>query len=267
MAMHDSYHALLTEDATHTRAIAANQLLKNVPIHSADSFKDTFAEMSLDIEMARLEKVLVDAFFLARNALSGSSDLSNTPDYHVQNARWLTDTIKSTGCAPAQGNGRNGPTPLPSLASDEPNQASTDIENNRQRTARASVLIAVLIALIISATCYAIYQSRHFRIKRIQRLPRHAVAFKASGDFNGKSGPIIVLDISVGGAKIECDHPPVAKEPVTLHLPCGTVPASVVWATAFYAGVMFDAQLTDDQLQSVLNDESVTTRSRLSNIY
>jgi hypothetical protein len=265
LAIHDAYYALLEESAPHSRAIAANQLIKNVPIHSANTFKDAFDEMALDVDLSRIEEILVGAFILGRDALSGAFDPATVSELHEQNAHWLASTINRTGCTRESSTARTAQAVSQgSAALPEPDTRATA---EGQRSAQASAFFAPLIALIIGIACYAIYQTRHFRIKRIARLPRHAVAFKASAVFNGKNCPIIVLDVSVGGAKIECDHPPVAKEHITLHLPCGTVSASIVWATAFYAGVMFESQLTEKELQTILDDESVTTRSRLSNLY
>ena len=265
LAVSDAYQALLADHTRHSRAIAANQLLKIVPVHSAVTFKKAFGDMSVDVPLARLEGVLGDAFFLARDAISGAFDPTDVAEVHEQNSNWLTGTITRTGCSRksgAAGTGQTGAQTFP-----EPNARENAERRQEQKAAQASVLIAVLIAGIVCIACFAIYQSRHFRIKRVQRLPRHAVAFKASATFNDTDSPIIVLDISIGGAKIECDHPPVAKQPISVHLPCGTVSATIVWATAFYAGVMFETRLSDAELKTILSDDSVTTRSRLSNLY
>ena len=127
--------------------------------------------------------------------------------------------------------------------------------------------MASLLALVAIMAGRAIYNSRHFRIKRVERLPRHKVAFLAQASFKNATSRIIVLDISSGGAKIECDHPPRERENITLHLVCGSIQATIVWATSFYAGVMFENALSREALTAVLEDRGVTTRSRLDTLF
>ena len=270
--MHDAYRALLSENAPHTKAVAANKLMEFVPIYPARTFESAFANMDLDIETARLEKVLVDALFLGRDALTGGLIQLSIPGFHLRNADWLSGTIARTGCFRDQSAAQSD-TPIDqfgvasntSAHSNTPAAATTDKSSYKkpQKGALTGALLGIVAIFIASL----IYRSHPFRVKRAQRLPRHAVAFTASASFEDSTSPIIVLDISAGGAKIECDHPPIAKEILTLHLPCGSVPATIVWATAFYAGVMFDKHLSEADLQAVLEDEKVTTRSRLSNVF
>lgn len=263
--MHDAYLALQTEGTRNTNAKAANQLLKYVPIYSARTFENAFSSMSMDVEIARLEKVLIDAFFLGRETLAGRKGALS--DFHRQNARWLTGLISRTGCFTIKGSAQGGGVSTRreiggalQSASEIPNKTSVTLISSR-------AILAALLLILTCAACYAIYHSRPLRIKRVERLPRHLVAFKAYATFKGANTSIIVLDISLGGAKIECDHPPSDREAITLILPCGAVPATIVWATAFYAGVMFDDQLTENDLRVVLEDDSITTRSKLSNIF
>ncbi|MEO9825798.1 MAG: PilZ domain-containing protein [Paracoccaceae bacterium] len=267
--MHDAYRALLSDNTPHAKAVAANQLLKFTPIYTADTFESAFIELGLEIETARLEKTLVDAYFLGRNALSGGLIQGSISDYHFTNADWLSATIARTACFDTAGAGQSGKGAFKqaqhvSTRTKAPQPAA---KRSVRTSAQASVISGVLIVLGAALISYLIYQSRPMRIKRVERLTRHVVAFTANADFDGKSHKIIVLDISNGGAKIECDHPPIAKERITLQLTCGTVPATIVWATAFYAGIMFDDQLSETDFQSILADDKVTTRSRLSNVF
>lgn len=265
--MHDNYRALLSETTPQSKATAANQLIELVTVYPARIFKNSFESMSLDIELARLEKVLVDSFFLSRDILFERVSTETMPQYHRRNADWLTDLIARTGCFIQ-------PTSTPSQASAErASSIKTALQNldlqfpSQQDGLARTAFVVFFVALLIGATGYAIYGSRYFRIKRVERLPRHTIAFKAKATFNSAITPIIVLDISMGGAKIECDHPPVDKQEIVLHLPCGSVPATIVWSTAFYAGVMFETHLSEDMLQRILDDDNVTTRSRISNVF
>ena len=269
--IHDAYRVLVEENPSMTKSIAANELLNLVPIYSAQTFRSEFFDLSLDIEVARLEKVLVDAFFLGRDALAGRLIEGNTPQFHQQNADWLTGTISRTGCFTEAGGAAS-----PQNTTQNANQSNTAPQSSSSidlalptlsKSAKVGASLSVLTILLVTMAGFLIYQSRHFRIKRVARLPRHTVAFTASASFADTTHSIIVLDLSQGGAKIECDHPPLAAEELTLHLPCGSVPATIVWATAFYAGVMFESLLSEDDLQAILNDDGVTTRSRLSNVF
>lgn len=268
-ALHDSYRALLSENAPHTKAIAANNLLKFVPIYSAQSFESTFTDMALNIDIARLDKVLVDAFFLGRDALAGGLIQHNIPAYHFSNADWLSSTIFRTGCFRENSPTNGRATTSQFVAEDGTHKGHAAPTKSRipNKGPQKGIVIGALVGILSILLASMIYKSFPFRVKRVQRLPRHAVAFPASADFEKTTSRIIVLDVSAGGAKIECDHPPTAKESITLNLPCGSVPATIVWATAFYAGVMFDKHLSKADLQTILTDEKITTRSRLSNVF
>lgn len=263
--MHDAYLALHTETDQITGATAANQLLKYVPIYSAKTFKNTFSSMNMDVEIARLEKVLIDAFFLGRDVLAGRQ--GNISEIHKQNARWLTRLVARTGCFTPKRTGPVGSDAARLNSSSATRNALDPLGSAPQAQALGTVALVALLTILAGVAGYAIYHSRPLRIRRVERLPRHLVAFKAYATVKGSNYPIIVLDISLGGAKIECDHPPTERERITLGLPCGEIPATIVWATAFYAGVMFDTQLSEESLQTILNDDGVTTRSKLSNVF
>ena len=258
VAIHDAYRALVAQD-TGQDTVAANQLLQTVPIYSAESFKIAFSDASMDLEETQLEQVFGDAAFLARDVLLGHT--GQIAQHHAFNADWLTNTIARTACFDR----------VVAVETQAAPPKETQTESPLAHLARyktdSQMWLPALILVLTAILGYLIYYSRHFRIKRVSRLPRVSVAFKALADIDGAQCNIIVLDISLGGSKIECDRPLNEKERVTLYLPCGTVQATIVWATAFYSGVMFDKQLTDAQLQTVLTDEGVTTRSRLSNVF
>ncbi len=268
IVMHDAYRALISEEDAHPQAIAANQLLDYVPIYSARTFEKAFAQGALDLETARLEKVMVDAFFLARDILSGRVVQPAIADKHDRNATWLSDTIARTACFAEQTAVSSGSPKLQPKAAPKPQRQTKPFFQKKGLVENAPQALLSQFGLIVFVwICFLVYHSRHFRMKRVERLPRHRVAFNASATFDGKPCKIIVLDISLGGSKIECDLPLVEKEPVTLHLECRDVPALIVWATAFHAGVMFDDQLSEEHLQTILSDDGVTTRSKLSNIF
>lgn len=264
-AMHDAYRALVSQGPAGTKIIAANQLLNTAPIFSANTFEAAFSDASLDLDTPRLEKVLRDGVFLARDVLAGRAMQSQIVGLHTLNADWLANTIARTGCYKIPFRQAQG---TPVAQASPPEQAPPDIKNLFKKYTHVSRdLLPILILVLTGIACYLIYHSRHFRIKRIARLPRFSVAFKARAQIDDAQRNIIVLDISLGGSKIECDRALVENEQITLHLPCGSVKATIVWATAFYAGVMFDKQLSEKQLQMVLDDDGVTTRSRLSNVF
>jgi hypothetical protein len=264
--IHDAYRAILSNDvANDQRVYAANQLLELVPIYTAKSFADDLEAMSLDVDILRFEDVMVDALLLSRSALSGQVPVT-LPAKHRQNAEWLTNLVARTGCF--KNVARGGHVPLTGSFSLPPPGTPTEERRAPAKPGPSEDILLIIAGLILAAAAgYLVYHSRRFRIKRTDRLPRHKVAFKARADFGDTTTPVIVLDVSQGGAKIECDHPPVAGESIKLYLPCGEVPASIVWATAYYAGVMFDKQLPQATFEQLLQDDSVTTRSRITNVF
>lgn len=266
--IHDAYRAVLSDATPHTKALAANQLINTVPIYGGNAFKAPLQNMQLDIDFARLEKIINDAFFVGRDTLAGRNTQVMQTERHFENAKWMTSIVSRTGCFTTHNSGGNslgGLRTLPGIANTS--KATTPSNLPLSREMATGVLTTFLALVVAGLAGYLIYYSRPLRIKRVVRLPRHSVAFRAKANFGTGLSNTIVVDISMGGAKIECDHPPIEKESITLHLPNKSVPATIMWATAFYAGVMFEEQLSEEELDIVINHEGVTTRSRLSNVF
>ena len=85
--------------------------------------------------------------------------------------------------------------------------------------------------------------------------PRVPVALPAFLQANGKRHAVHLLDLSAGGAKLNCSANPVVGTSVILD--CGTISRSAVvrWQNAGIVGLCFDSEL-DGREVSALMDRS-----------
>ena len=61
------------------------------------------------------------------------------------------------------------------------------------------------------------------------------------------------LDVSAGGMKLAWPDAPPQGTAITASLPTGEKAGSVVWSNAHYAGVVFDQQLAQDEVDVILS--------------
>ncbi len=82
--------------------------------------------------------------------------------------------------------------------------------------------------------------------------PRVPVALPAFLQANGKRHAVHLLDLSVGGAKLDCPVSLAAGIAVTLD--CGTIGRSAVvkWQNAGVVGICFDSELDEREVTALM---------------
>ena len=92
--------------------------------------------------------------------------------------------------------------------------------------------------------------------------PRVPVALPAFLQANGERRAVQILDLSVGGAKLDCPAPLAVGTAVTLD--CGTISRGAVvrWQNAGVVGLCFDSELEERDV-SALGDRSMALMSRM----
>jgi hypothetical protein len=92
--------------------------------------------------------------------------------------------------------------------------------------------------------------------------PRVAVALPAFLQANGERHQVHLLDVSAGGAKLNC--PVSLSSGTAVALDCGTLACSAVvrWQNGDFMGVCFDSEL-DAREVSALADRSKALESRM----
>jgi hypothetical protein len=83
-------------------------------------------------------------------------------------------------------------------------------------------------------------------------FPRVSVALPAFLDAAGERHSVQMLDLSAGGAKLDCPVTLVAGAGVTLD--CGTFerPATVRWQEGRFLGLSFESELNDREMMALV---------------
>jgi len=99
-----------------------------------------------------------------------------------------------------------------------------------------------------------VLKSHRVRAHLVSRLPRHPAQIEFDVHHKDDAGLAVkqrvkALDISTGGMKLRVETPMTQGTPLNLQLTLGEWTASVVWANAHYAGIMFDQMLSEAELE------------------
>ncbi|NNE86652.1 MAG: hypothetical protein HKN27_01130 [Silicimonas sp.] len=268
--IHDAYRAMISAP-TDQRPNAADMLSRSIPQLSATYFTKAFQSLGLETDEVRLSTLMLDAYLLAAQMNTGSVRLSHTQS-HEANLSWLMSEIVRSGCFTKEmqpdGNGAGlyeplrGPLPLTT----SPVSIAADNMTFTKGAFDWRILIMVLAIIAVATLAALVYRSRPARIARVERLPRENIALLAKAQHDGIEKSVVLLDISVGGAKIEWENPPDPSENVVIDLPVGAKPASIVWSNAFFAGLLFDERLTAEEFEDIIEANGSVTRSQLTSV-
>ena len=257
--VHDRYQTIIQEKGD-TRARAAARLY---PYLARINARKLSHDLNMDIDRERMERVLNAAQKLAEYVVSGVtlSFVGLAP--HSQNVDWLGNVVRDSDCPTTPAATAQAARLLASGGIESPDQ-DTDSRSDHPEPSIGdprSLLTALLILAIVLLAAILIFliKSRSLRIRRVKRLPRFTVGFPLSLTFADDTGndqtlTVTAVDLSLGGMKIAWSDAAPDKTPLTLILPIGEVLASVIWSNAHYAGILFDRNISQDDLQ-VLRDQ------------
>ena len=249
--LHDAYLATLMESGQ-TQTSAATTLLVIVGGKNATALARQVERSGIRLPSDRLLAVMQDAAKLAQATLLGVL-LPSDRFHHSRNIEWLGDAAHRTGC-------RDG------IAASDTRAPATDTQRVRQAPAEEpwkfpffEIAVAAAGLALIAFLVNEIRASRPYRVHRTERLPRIPISMELALTTTDDEGTVqqiaaTALDFSAGGMKLDWPDPAPAGTAVSISLPFGATPATVIWSNAFYAGIMFDELLDKEQVNSLRQD-------------
>lgn len=247
--LHDAYRAMLIETGEE-RLLAARTLLVLAGDGGGRVFAAHLARAGVKADVDRLSSVLTEARDLARDVLSGGIPPPGV-GRHSANTDWLGSLYLSTGCG-GGGLAPDGRLAAPDLGGREGATASP--AGAGERIVGLALLAGGVLAgaAVAAVAAWRIGRTFFWRSRKVERQPRASVALDLDVSFSDGTPPnwmrVRALDVSVGGMKLAWEGAPPVGSAVTLKLPFGERAGTVMWANAFYAGVMFADFLAEDEL-------------------
>lgn len=252
--LHDAYRAMLVEEGVQ-RLRAARTVLVLLGSGDDDTLAPRIARAGIPVDRDRLKVAVEEARGLAFDVLAG---LRPPPGVgaHSANVDWLGSSYEMTGCrnllsagsaaGRATEDGGSGGAPSPKsfrerFADEEP-------------SGRTILLIAAAFAVVSFLAALGarqVMKSIAFRKRQVARQPRSPVDFALNVGLTGRTVEVRAQDISVGGMKLAWREAPEIGTEVSLDLPTGARAATVLWANAHYAGVLFAEYLSDGELKTL----------------
>lgn len=242
---HDAYRATLTGEGANRRDAAVTLLFIAGGQNSTD-FARRIAFSGATISADRLHEALKDAEDLATRTLQNLSVLDR--DFrHGRNVQWLGDTFLLTDC-------QNSPL----AASRTPSATSFEAGSPKKPEETEFPWIVAVVALafaLVGYSGYRLHTSFTMRLRRVERQPRTPIKLSLQASYAFPDGQIRTVDvdavdISLGGMKLSWENAPPVGTAVTLSEPLGEKTCRITWSNSFYAGSMFDEQLSEDELES-----------------
>ena len=254
--IHDSYRAMLIETGRQ-RLDAARTMLVLLGKDDGSQLAGRLARISYSTSEARLARAFRDGGTLARFIVIGGRPPPGL-SYHSTNVEFLSGAFLATGCRNTmpqaqQGNQAQQRTPdVSPRTRPEPETRKTDFRSTDFRKMSVFVMAGLSAVLLAALGVQRVLKSMHVRRSRVERQPRVPVSFDIGVVFrrDGQNQRIQVraMDASAGGMKVDWANPPQVGTDVMLTLPNGERSGKVMWSNAFYAGLMFDEFLTQDDV-------------------
>ncbi|AZQ68016.1 hypothetical protein EF888_13260 [Silicimonas algicola] len=251
--IHDRYHAIVVDDPN-LAARSAAQLLAALPGTSAIALAARLPpETDLDVE--RLDRILAAAHSLSRDFVTGHPASMAARAPRRDNVAWLARAVRATGCVP------RFETAGPEEEEGAQGGLASTGHTGNAAVSRATNLWPLLSATGIAALAVLVYivrTSRPYRIAEVERLPRHFTTIAIDVAYETPArGPqsirLTALDISSGGMKLAWENAPPRGTALSVRLPQGERAASIVWSSAWYAGIMFDQHIPQDELAPLIS--------------
>lgn len=251
--LHDAYRATLVEPGP-SRRRAAMALLVLIGTQDAAALARLVAQSGKTIPVNKLELVLIDAKALAQATLNGTR--TEEPDFrHGLNVDWLSNTFIASGCR------ASAPTASRSKSVFEKRSVGDASQPPRSPTRSRNATFILYGLTLLSAVLtvlggYKLYTSFFMRRRRVERMPRFPISLPLDLTYTDAEGhmreaAVQALDISQGGLKLDWPAPPEQGTLVTLPLLATQRLGRVSWSNTYFAGIMFDVPLTQQELKSL----------------
>ena len=251
-ALHDAYLATL-KGPVEDRERAAMALLVITGDRDGATLARQASRSGIELDGSRLSLAMENARNLAARTLAGTR-----PDElvfrHGLDIDWLGDIFAASGC-------RNS-APTTSLTPSAPDRMAqtrrdTSALETTAKTRTLTVLFTVTAtAILVAIVAHRISRSAFLRSRRAERMPRFPISLPLHLTYTDPEGHIRetdveASDISRGGLKLSWLNPPPTGTLVTLPILGSERLGHVVWANAYYAGIVLEAQLTKQEIDTL----------------
>lgn len=232
-------------------------LLVLIGTRDAQTLAKLVSRSGTNLSTSKLEDVLTDARTLATATLEGSRD-EVLEFQHGLNVDWLSEVFLETGCrSSAATASRAAPEhEVARTATKTASNFATDASPNMKALLGTLAAVAAISAAYAS---YKLYMSFYMRRRRVDRMPRFPILLPLDLTYTDHEGHIQeasvqALDISLGGLKLDWPEPAPPGTLVTLPLLAMQRLGRVSWSNTYFAGIMFDAPLTNQELKALKTD-------------
>lgn len=254
--IYNIYTALVIEDDDPQKRAAA-RLYPTLSNLDPERFAATIDFAFNDIRWASIHR---QASTLAREVSAGIPQSDQRLGTHTDNLNWLNRTILNSGCdlSDITTNGERAFGASGGFLTQAVGKSNAPAPVKKETITKVVSILSIIAFLCgLAGFIFAILVRRHFKIRRMQRLPRQNVAFDFKIEQTGANPvetaqSVTAVDVSLGGMKIRIENTLLDGAKLVLKLAVGDRGASVVWSNNFYAGLLFDDQLTQDELDELL---------------
>ena len=251
--IHNNFYVMLSAQGD-LRARAAARLYPFLKALKPVEFAEA---LEIGDQSRRWEAIHLSISRLSREIIMGTEHPQSVLDRQTNNLAWIEKVILESGCLLDVSRGTGGSRQAPGGS-----DTSTDKEPPKDLNSKTSFLSAVLpikiLILLLAGAAILILRSRRYRIVKLGRLPRHSIDFTfdithVDATVADIGQRVSAVDLSLGGMKIKVEK--TIKEGVFLHLhlPIGERIGSVVWSNNFFAGILFEHNLTEEELDTLMD--------------
>lgn len=258
--LHAAYEGVLT-GADETRARSAKTLLVVAGAQSGERLGSLMDRAGIEVDVPTLSSILDHARDLATRTLAGE-ETTDGDFQHGRNLSWLSDLSTSHSCAYSRARSGVSPSGDPSARAQIRSTGGTS-DHPIKDNATALSIAGLFLLSALAFGGWRLSRSLYMRARKVERLPRFPVSLQLDLTYTSPDGHHAeatgeALDISQGGAKIKWNDPPPPGTLTTLTLLNIQRLTHVIWANPHYAGVMFEENLTQAELNSLKDSYAPT---------
>lgn len=147
------------------------------------------------------------------------------------------------GCAPSR--------PAGALVDLQPGTGASALSKRlwtvitRQTFAALDYAVIVLVMALLALVAFVGRRLRREHVRHMCRIPLHVV-------YGDECTVTVILDIALGGMKIEAPAADVGRDWVQMHFAGQMREGKIVWRNSYYAGVRFRTKLSEQALAGIL---------------
>ncbi|MDA8585726.1 hypothetical protein N9L47_05560 [Rhodobacteraceae bacterium] len=260
---HDVFVHMVTETGQ-AQSRAASLLQKTLLKIDAEFVVNT---LETTVDQSRLAQLFTTAQHISIQIITGNTPPDTDFLAALDELDWIGAEIRKSGCIATALTDQSENIRLAAKISA---QTSANVNTNAsfptrytpKTTSENLTIIARTLAALVSTFClvYVLSKTRRLRVLRLNRMPRAPIALKfdliySAPDSYQTQIDVTALDASMGGMKLKVSKPLPDGAALLLSLPIGQRSASVVWANSYFAGIMFDTELSDTDLKALTSTQ------------